>query len=154
MKRSRLGDEQEGIVAEEKRASSRVRRSSGTPVGDTTLLPAASESSVTLQASGADSEDDNEDDEDSHYDDYDDEVDEANNDGESDGIGESWGFVVYRTTYGDEAKWQAFRKALDGFVQGASESIKSEDTDPEAVMLAFVEDEATLKGATSQQIRL
>lgn len=152
MKRSRLGDG-EAADGEEERASSRVRRSSGTSAEDTGLLPVTTESSVTLQASGSHSEDDSEAVGPSQDDEYDDEVEEGDNEGGSDGIGESWGFVVYRTTYGDEAGWQAFRKALDGFIEAASESIKSEDADPEAVMLLFVEDEATLKNATSQQIR-
>lgn len=139
MKRARLGDE-EGTDAGEERTSSGIRRSSGR-TGDAVQLPATTESSVTLQTSGADSGEDNEDDD--EYDDDDEEDSIWRDDAEEDS--KPWGFVVYRTTYSDEAKWQAFREVLDGFVKGASESIKSEAANPRAVVLNFIEDEPKLK---------
>lgn len=161
MKRARLGDEES--ANDEERASSRIRRSSGDTLGDagglsaitTATATAPVELSVTLQAPHADSAAMfSNSDEDIQRDSCDNGSEEAQNDSDILEDTEPWGFVVYRTTYGEEEKWKRFRRALDDFIEGASESIHSEGADPQAVVLEFVEDEATLKDATSQQIRL
>lgn len=65
-----------------------------------------------------------------------------------------WGFVVYRTFYGDETEWQLFRRRLGEITDSQRDSIESEGADPQSVTLDFIEDEATLNSATSRQIRL
>ena len=67
---------------------------------------------------------------------------------------EPWGFIAYRTVYGDEAEWQAFREKLDYFIDKAREPIVSYNVDPDGLLLKFIEDEATLEDLLSQQIRL
>ena len=64
-----------------------------------------------------------------------------------------WGFVAYRTFYGDAATWALFQACLGVIITGEYDSIRSEGADPQGVTVKFIEDEATLKNATPRQIR-
>lgn len=61
--------------------------------------------------------------------------------------------MLYRGIYGDDTKSEAFQKALEDFVGGATEGTDSEGADPGAVVLKFGEDESALQDTPSQQGR-
>jgi hypothetical protein len=65
---------------------------------------------------------------------------------------DKWGYVVYRCTYKDDAAWDAFKRTIHEQTQ---EDFKDSDTPELAEYLewTFVEDRATLDGASIPQLR-
>ncbi|KAF6223203.1 hypothetical protein HO133_000045 [Letharia lupina] len=58
---------------------------------------------------------------------------------------DSWGFVVYRTT---------FKQKLSRHVERGRDAIVDARGDPDGVIFDFIEDEPELDGATAEQVRL
>lgn len=158
MKRARSPQVQDDAISDQERASSRRRTSGSSSLDNVQPVAGHNRQSVTSQASEGDAEVDGDDHEESvksnaesasSLQDWDD----------PSAVVESfspnpWGFVVYRTVYGDEDAWHAFRLKLNTIIGEQREFIESEGADPQSMTLEFIEDEATLNNATSQQIRL
>jgi len=66
----------------------------------------------------------------------------------------AWGFVVYRTTYDDDAAWERAKTRLLRAKDERRESIESEGGDPDLATLVFIENEAELKDKSPTEVRL
>ena len=67
---------------------------------------------------------------------------------------EQWGFVVYRTTYSDQARWDEMKAKLQSIVFDARNFIQEEGGDPDGATLKYVESVNDLAGKTAKEIRL
>ena len=67
---------------------------------------------------------------------------------------QEWGFVIYRTVYGNDEEWQTFKKKLWKHVERKRDAIGEAGGDPDGVTFDFIEDESELDGATAEQLRL
>jgi hypothetical protein len=69
---------------------------------------------------------------------------------------DKWGWVIYRTTYKDDAGWERFKGYVNAWNQELLSGPEEHDV-PSAVLSAmewtFVSDPATLDGASRQQLR-
>jgi hypothetical protein len=69
---------------------------------------------------------------------------------------DKWGWVIYRTTYKDDAGWERFKGYVNAWSRDALSKPEEQDAPP-AVLSAmdwtFVSDPATLDGASRQQLR-
>ncbi|MCJ1387240.1 hypothetical protein MMC18_000080 [Xylographa bjoerkii] len=66
---------------------------------------------------------------------------------------DQYGFLVYRTTYGDQRRWEDMKQKLNITIRASAEAIREYDGDPDTAVLHYVEDERTLQEVTSKQIR-
>ncbi|KAI9827411.1 MAG: hypothetical protein M1819_006952 [Sarea resinae] len=73
-----------------------------------------------------------------------------------DEAGDQWGFVVYRTTYDDDAAFAVAKTKILATLSTAEgrEEIEENRGDPDLATLKFIDDEAALKDRTAQEVRL
>lgn len=60
---------------------------------------------------------------------------------------QEWGFVIYRTVYGNDEEWRTFKKKLWKHVERKRDAIGEAGGDPDRVTFDFIEDEPELDGA-------
>ena len=75
------------------------------------------------------------------------------------GEGQAWGFVIFRTVYGDESKWASFKSLFDQMIQSQFEQAAGEydksglDKFGPRWKVMWVEDEKELNNASIEKVR-